>query len=180
MPVGAGKAEITLPKIEKLLASGAHISGMLVLRGQDLAGSMSSEIMNQLGPDAPSENLREMAGATVITLAEFADREEEIYEIPEVRDFFQRQNKIWSPWLFAGTIFTPDLFAVVLAGLPSLTCCRRDGHLHVEWEEEDMQAFLHQSLPAAAKLHKRAGIKNEKGCALLSASAAYLGLSFTS
>jgi len=179
MPIGSGKAEIALPKTEQLIADGAPVSGMLVLRGQDLAGSMRSEIMSQLGPYAPPENLQEMAGATIITLAEFDDHEEEIYEIPEVRDFFQRQNKIWSPWLFAGTIFTADLFAIVLASLPTITCCRRDGHLRVEWQEEEMQAFLHQALPAAAKLHRRAGIGKENGCALLSASAAYLGLPFT-
>lgn len=180
MPIGAGKAEIALPKTEQLIAGGAPVSGMLVLRGQDLAGSMSAEIMTRLGPQAPPENLQEMAGATIITLAEFDDHEEEIYEIPEIREFFQRQNKIWSPWLFAGSIFTADLFAVVLASLSTITCCRRDGQLHVEWVEEEMRAFLHQSLSAAAKLHRRAGIGKEKGCALLSASAAYLGLSFTS
>lgn len=178
MPVGAGKAEITLPKTEQLLAGGAPVSGMLVLRGQDLTGSMWSEIRRQIGPYAPPENLREMVGATIIALAEFDDREEEIYEIPEVRDFFKEQNGIWSPWLFAGTIFTPDLFAIVLACLPTITCYRHEGQLHVQWVEEQMEEFLHHSLPTAAKLHERAGIAKEKGCALLGASAAYLGLSY--
>ncbi len=179
MPPGAGKAEIALTKVNDLLADGARVTGMLVLRGQDLAGSMRSEISRQLGPQSPPDNLREMAGATIITLAEFDDHEEEIYEIPEVRDFFQKQNKIWAPWLFAGTIFTPDLFAIVLAGLPNVTCSRRDGHLHVEWVEEEMRAFLHRSLPAAAGLFRQAGIPKENACALLGAAAAYLGLPFT-
>lgn len=176
MPPGAGKAEITLTKVDDLLADGARVTGMLVLRGQDLAGSMRPEIMRQLGPDASPENLQEMAGATIITLAEFNDREEEIYEIPEIREFFRKQNEDWAPWVFAGSVWTPDLFAICLACLPSLIVRRHGEDIEVSWDEKEMHSFFDSCLPAAAMLHSRAGISNEEGYSMLKATAGYLGL----
>lgn len=175
MPPGAGKTEVAL----KHAISRPELSGMLILHRSEIETGWIPGLQSQLGPEADPQDLSILAGSTIITIEGYIDDDREIYEIPEIRGYFKRQNKIWAPWLFAGTIFTADLFAIVLACLPTITCCRRNGHLHIKWVEEEMLAFLQKSLPAAAVLHSRAGIKKEKGCAQLKAAAAYVGLAFS-
>jgi len=175
MPLGAGKAEVAL----KHAISRPELSGMLILHRSEIETGWIPGLQSQLGPEADPQDLSILAGSTIITIEGYIDDDREIYEIPEIRDYFKSQNSVWAPWLFAGTIFTADLFAIVLACLPTITCCRRNGRLHVKWLEEEMLAFLKQSLPTAAWLHDRAGIKKERGCAQLMAAAAYIGLPFS-
>lgn len=175
MPIGAGKAEVALNHA----ISCPDLSGMLVLHRHDIETGRIPGLQSQFGPDADPRDLSILAGSTLIVLEGYSDDDREIYEIPEIRAYFQNQNAKWSPWLFAGSIFTADLFAIVLACLPSVSCWRHDDELFVRWHAEEMEAFLQKSLPAAAWLHNRAGVKKERGCALLKAAAAYIGLPFS-
>lgn len=179
MPFGAGKAEVAQQKMEKLLVEdNAPISGMIIFARPEIEAGHQPGLMERLGPEAPPNDLHVIAGSTLLTVGGYSETEAEIYEIPACRKFFQSQTVTWAPWLFAGSIWTADLMAVVLTCLPRVTCLRRGADLFVRWESDDIQEFFEKSLPTAAWLHSRAGIRKEKGCAMLKASAAYLGLPF--
>jgi len=179
MPIGTGKTEFSLSRIAQLPDPYEHFDGMLVFSRSMIEAGDISAVITQLGHNSNPNYLRAMAGATIITVEGYAEEDSEIYEIPAVRKYFRTLSAKWSPWLFAGTIFTADLFAIVLACLPSVTCIREDGEITVFWKLEEMEAFLRKSLPTAAWLHNRAGVVKEDGCAMLKAAAAYLGLPFS-
>lgn len=180
MPLGAGKAEVALEKIAKsLLEKDALISGMIVLHRSEIEAGDLHGLLERLGPETPPKDLNVIAASTLLAVEGYVDTDAEIYEIPACREFYQRKCEKWTPWLFAGSIWTADLMAIVLACLPRVICIRRGADLVVRWEAEDMQAFLQKSLPTAAWLHHRAGIGKEDGCSLLMASAAYVGLPFS-
>lgn len=73
---------------------------------------------------------------------------------------------------FAGSVWTPDLFAIVLSCLPSLLVRRHGEDIEVSWDAKEMHAFFERFLPTAALLHSRAGIDNQEGDTLLKATAA--------
>lgn len=179
IPMGAGKTEFSLSRLERFPDPTEFLDGMLVFSRSMIEAGDVSAVITQLGPNARPHYLKAMAGATILTVEGYAEDESEIYEIPAVRKYFCELSGKWSPWLFAGSIFTADLFAITLACLPSVTCRRANGELTVSWNREEMEAFLKQSLPTAAWLHNRAGVDKQEGCAMLKAAAAYLGLPFT-
>jgi hypothetical protein len=178
MPKGAGKAEMSLDRICLDSGENCPISGMLVFSLDGAEPGGIGEIQRLVSQTAP-EDLRIMAGSSILAVRGFEDTEAEIYEIPEVRAFFKEQNQTCSPWLFAGTVSTADLLAIVLACLPTVFCWRQGDDLFVRWEESEMRAFLNKALPTAAFLCHRAGIGKEEGRALLKAAAAYIGLPFS-
>lgn len=177
MPKGAGKPEVAVDRIQELVDRGAQISGLLSMGREEVEKGAMPQIMKQFGPDASREDLRVMASSTVLGVGGYDDTEAEIYEIPEVREFFRQQNKQWAPWIFLGSVWTADFMAIALACLPRVTCWRKDGEIFVEWTKEDMSAFVNLSVQTTALLHVRAGIDRNEGCAKLQATAAYLGIS---
>lgn len=176
IPSGAGKTEVAFKRLQSSDGDPEGVNRMLVLPRWTIEAGFASVIDHTLGADAPGEGLREMAGATLVTVAGYGDCDEELFEIPEVREFFRQQNERWAPWVFAGSIFTADLFAIALASLPSVVSWRRGDELHVRWREEEMTKFFLGSVRVAGCLHSRAGIGWDEGIAMLAAVAAYLGL----
>jgi hypothetical protein len=176
MPVGAGKSEIAIKNVPRLMEKSAPVSGMIILHREEIEAGDQPGLMERLGPLAPAQDLSVIAGSTILALDGYADSPREIYEIPEVRHYFKVQNQQWSPWVFAGSVWTADLFAIVLACLPSVIICRHGDELTVRWDTKEMHAFFERSLPTAAMLHSRADISNEEGYSMLKATAGYLGL----
>jgi len=155
----------------------APIVGTLILNRSEVEKGDMPIITQVLGPRTPPLLLRKMAGSLIIAIKGYADTDSEIYEIPELRNYLRTKSELWSPWLFTGSIFSPDLMALVLACLPSITCWRCHGEIYVRWNNAEMKEFLRKSLPTAAWLHARAGIGVKEGSTLLKATAAYLGIS---
>ena len=176
MPGGAGKSEMAIENVPQLIEKNAPISGMIILHREEIETGDQPGLMERPGPLALAQDLSVIAGSTILAVDGYADSTREIYEIPEVREYFKVQNQQWSPWVFAGSVWTADLFAIVLSCLPSVIICRHRDELTVRWDTKEMHAFFESCLPAAAMLHSRAGISNEEGYSMLKATAGYLGL----
>jgi hypothetical protein len=179
MPIGAGKTEFTLARLQELSDPSESFDGMLIFGRPWLESGDTKSVLAQLGPHAPPSALRAMAGSTLLTLDGYAEEEAEIYEIRAVRDYFQGITAKWSPWLFAGSTQSDDLFAIVLACLPSVACVRTDDEVYVQWQEHDMRAFLHKGIRHAAWLLNRASIGEAEGRTMLLTAASYLGIPFS-
>lgn len=102
-------------------------------------------------PSGP--RLKAMQGKLLIAVEGYDDHPGELYEFPEVRQFYRKFYEVFPYWLFFVSLQTDCLKVMELSLLKSLTALKRDGstQVHVEYDPVELvrqigQQFLTMNL----------------------------------
>lgn len=123
----------------------------------DFAAFLDQFALERL-PHGPA--LRSYCNAFHFVVAGYDADPRELYEIPEVRAFYQAFRRAWPFWFFACDLENPCLQAMTFCCLPSLQVCRRSGaaSCRVQLQSRDLGAFLLDNFPGLNLLLDRAGM----------------------
>ena len=181
---GAGKMNATLRWISggphEIAASigkprGAGVTVYVTSRAEIETVDLT-RFLTTFGPEARKSDLRRLRGKVLFTVDGYDDCDLDIFEIPEVRKFYDVLHRAWPCWLFAGHINSCSLRAVALCTLQNLLIMRSARECRIRIPEEELQAFFLHALPAAALLHHLSGTSKRQGIAQVNQVAAYLGV----
>jgi len=135
-----------------------------------------SRFIASFSPRLPRTDLRRLRGRIVFTVDGYDDTSDQLFEIPEVRDYYAHVHRVWPSWLFTACLSSPCLRVIALSVLPRVSIVRAQNVCRIQISELDLHAFFLHSLPAAALLHRRAGISKKNGAKHLQSVAKYLGI----
>ncbi len=109
-------------------------------------------------PHGPA--LRSYYSAFHFAVAGYDTDPRELYEIPEVRAFYQAFRAAWPFWFFACDLENPCLQAMTFCCLPFLQVRRRSGaaSCHVQLQRRELGEFLHDNFRGLNLLFDRAGM----------------------
>lgn len=182
---GIAKTEVELQRLREVLAtrarkrSKATNPGILyvIMRKEIETGDLRRFLAN-FGPQVENDRLRQIAGNISFTVHGYEDSEEEIFEIPEVRAYFQAAHRRWPCWLFTADVRTACLHAVILSILPNLNIIRApaQGINQAQASCKHLKTFFMDSLVASALMEVKAGISANRSEKRIEALAEYLGL----
>ena len=104
--------------------------------------------------------LRSYYGTFHFAVAGYDDDARELYEIPEVRAFYQSFRQAWPFWFFACDLETPSLQAMTFCCLPSLQVRRRSGatSCNVQLQTRELGEFVRDNFRGLNLLFDRAGM----------------------
>jgi len=181
---GAGKFNATLRWLIKNALRSKQNSQILKPKGTlyvttrgEIESRDISRLLTTFGLNRQKTELRPLCGRVHYTVGGYDYVEEELFEIPEVRSFFERAHQAWPSWLFGADVSSDCLRAVAFASIPNLIVRRTNGAVHVKCNEADLVEFFSDSLPAAALLHHRVGVPKKMGLQHMRCIATYLGIS---
>lgn len=120
------------------------------------------------------EDIRRCEGSIFITLLGY-EHDEELYLIPEVRDFYFKATKADPHWLFSSHVEFPTLIVIALCCLPNLSVLPRQADVEITFETGDMINFAYTCMGALHKLMSKIGA-SERGEARLEEAIRALGL----
>lgn len=185
---GIAKTEVELQRLREVLATRARKRsdtakatnpGILyvIMRKEIETGDLRRFLAN-FGPLVEKDRLRQIAGSISFTVHGYDDREEEIFEIPEVRAYFQAAHRRWPCWLFTADIRTACLHAVILSILPTVNIIRApaQGINQAQASYKHLKTFFMDSLVASSVMEVKAGISANRSEKRIEALAEYLGL----
>ena len=185
---GVAKTEVELRRLEKVnagnrdrtpaLGTAKDPGIMYMITREEIEASDYTRFLADFGPAVGKERLCQIAGRVSFTVQGYEDREEEIFEIPEIREYFQLAHKRWPCWLFAADVRTACLHAITLCVLQKIDIIRAPGTgiNQVQSSLEDLKAFFEESLRVTAIMDSRAGISRKLGAKRIEALAEYLGI----
>jgi len=149
---------------------------LYVTKREEIEAGDLKRLLTTFDPRHSQSQLRPLCGRVHYTISGYDQVEEEIFEIPEVRNFYRLAHEAWPHWLYGADVSSDCLRAIAFSSIPNLFVRRSPGEVHVEVAAADLQQFFNASLPAAALLHHRAGIPKKQGVRNLQFVAAYLGI----
>lgn len=183
---GIGKTNIELERLAKQAASMSSANNaetdrhgiVYVISREEIERSDHTRFFANFGPGTDKRRLREIEGGISFTICGYEGRPEELFEVPEVRQYFLQAHQYWPCWLFAADVRTSCFHMVVLSILQNLHIIREadSGLCRVQAPHHEIEAFFAQSLAPAALLDKRAGIGKRRGASRIQAMANYLGI----
>ena len=108
--------------------------------------------------------LRPLFNSFGFAVGGYDDDSRELYEIPEVRVFFQQFRRAWPYWFFVSDLDLPILQVMTFCCLPSLHAVKRDGApLHrVAFDQGELAKFILSSFRGMNLLFARAGMTEEE------------------
>lgn len=134
-----------------------------------------SRMLLNFGPQQSRQKLRQLRGRIIFTVDGY-DSSGDIFEIPEVRDYYSLVHRVWPSWLFTACLASPSLRVIALSVIPNMSIIRSGNLCRIQIPESDLREFFMHSLPAVAFLHHKAGIPKRSGAEYLRCVANYLGL----
>ena len=134
-----------------------------------------SRFMSNFGPHQSKQELRQLRGRIIFTVDGF-DRDADLFEIPDVREFYAMAHKCWPCWLFTACLASESLRVIALSVIPNLPVDRSRDNSRTCVAESELRAFFMDSLPATLFLNDRSGIPRDYGSQYLQAVASYLDL----
>jgi hypothetical protein len=107
-------------------------------------------------PDGPE--LAKLMGSCQFLIQGWDDDPQEIYAIPEVRNFYQHFHKVWPYWFFFCDLHTETLQMMVLCILPNIKGFKRIGEpkAAVEYDPMDLVRFIQKNFVPLNAMMERA------------------------
>ncbi len=185
---GIGKTEVELRRIAEEVsgrgwrkpakASLGDPGIIYVITREEIEALDLKRFLANFGPRVSVKRLRQIAGRISFTVHGYEDREEEIFEIPEVREYFRIAHKRWPCWLFTADVRTACFHSVILSVLPNLNIMRvpATGINQAQTSFKDLETFFKESLVASALMEAKAGISMDTVEKRIEALMAYVGL----
>ncbi|PTX94093.1 hypothetical protein DB345_21280 [Spartobacteria bacterium LR76] len=151
---------------------------MYVITQEEIVAKDIDRFLANFGPTVTKKRLSQIAGRISFTVHGYEDRAEELFEIPEVREYFQLAHKCWPCWLFAADIRTACLHAITLCVVPNLDIVRASatGINQIQVPNIDLKGFFSQSLLVTAIMDVRAGITRSQAAKRIKVLAEHLGV----
>ncbi|MCX6971031.1 MAG: hypothetical protein NTV93_12900 [Verrucomicrobia bacterium] len=181
---GAGKTNPTLRSLSEHPMLYTDTSGKTKRMGEIVFVTTRREIQTRnirrfvstFGPEVSKRKLRRLHGRIILTVDGFDAVSEEVFEIPEVRNYYALLHRVWPCWLFISCLASASLRAIALSVIPNLDVVRSNNVCRIQIPGSDLRDFFMHSLPAAAALHHKAGIPKRYGIEYLQHVASYLGI----
>ena len=129
-----------------------------------------------LGPHIDIKSLRRLRGKVHFAISGYDMEAKELYEIPEVRSFFEILHRTWPAWIYAASPASPSLLVIALATCPNLSILRTAHSLSVEVNPRDMRAFHEASLHTAWLLKHITNVSDKSLIKQVHTIAAYLSV----
>lgn len=166
LPRHGGKVETYLARFEKLKFrdfSGEVVQAIVhVISREEIESGNVLSLSNSFHPKRPRKDLRNNAGRCIFSVQGYGEQADELYAIPQVREYFQFATKTWPHWLFSSCVFFPSAVVVALCCLKNLQVSQAADHVVVSFDISEMEAFFDKCLDATAILDARAGITREE------------------
>lgn len=166
LPRHAGKVEPYLARLGALKfrsSSGEVVQAIVNAIGRDEIEScnvrnLTGAFLLQRGP----RQLRNTAGRCIFAAMGYGAEEEELYLIPEVRNYFQGVTELWPHWLFSSCFYFPSAVVIALCCIKGLWAYREGDRVLVSYETDAMEAFFQTCLETTAVLDSVAGVPREE------------------
>lgn len=128
--------------------------------------------------DLESQRLESLMGSVTFSVSGYDDDPRELFQIPEVRDFYQSLHRTWPCWLFFAETLSPSLLIVALCNLPTIQSkfVAGEGELSVQFNPLQMSQFMAEGLAVFWELGHKALLDDEQLRNQLIACQARLGL----
>lgn len=99
-------------------------------------------------------------GRVVFSVAGYDEHQEEVFSIPEIRNFFQKIHQQWPCWLFYSELASPGLTAIIYSILPWLSVQKSSGspRMTISHKPEDLGNFLKDCAAPLERLSDLAGL----------------------
>ena len=180
---GAGKTNPTLRQLTRHPMVYTTCSGKTKRMGEIVYVSTREEVEKQdisrmlsnFGPQQSRQKLRQLRGRIIFTVDGY-DTAPDIFEIPEVRNFYSLVHRLWPSWLFSSCLASPSLRVIALSVIPNMSIINSGNLCRIQIPESDLREFFMHSLPAAVFLHCKAGIPRHHGAEYLRCVAKHLGI----
>ena len=172
---GSGKSNAMLEmwsKLPKFLRSGI----VYVATKSEVESLDAARFLATFGAQVGMQELRRLRARVHFTTEGYDDREEELYEIPEVRAFYANLHGLHPCWIYMARAECPCLHAVALSIVPNVTVCRSSQSLRVFARRADFRGFLRQSAETAYRLDRMAEICRKISAKVFIRAACYFGL----
>ena len=166
LPRHAGKVEAYLANFEGLKFrsfSGEVVQAILHAIGRDEIEScnvrnLTGAFLLQRGP----KQLRNSAGRCIFAVMGYGAEEEELYLIPEVREYFKGVTDLWAHWLFSSCVYFPSAIVIALCTIDNLQVFRSGNLVQITYDTEAMETFFQTCLETTAVLDSMAGISRQE------------------
>ena len=166
LPRHAGKVEAYLANFEGLKFrsfSGEVVQAILHAIGRDEIESC--KVRNLTGAflllRGPTQ-LRNSAGRCIFAVMGYGAEEEELYLIPEAREYFKGVTDLWAHWLFSSCVYFPSAIVIALCTIDNLQVFRSGNLVQITYDTEAMETFFQTCLETTAVLDSMAGISRQE------------------
>lgn len=115
-------------------------------------------------------------GKTTLLISGYDCCQLELYEIPEVRTYFEKLHQAWPCWSFFCDLRKTTLFWIAACLAQELGIFKTSKHSQIELQfpHAELLKFFEDTLPVAAKLHAKLGIAPGTGIQILWPVSLYL------
>ena len=92
----------------------------------------------------------------------YNDDPQELYSIPEVREFYQHFHKVWPYWFYFCELGSNTLTMMVLCLLPNISAIKRLGepNSEVDYDQVDLLNFVEKNFISLNEMMERAGMSD--------------------
>jgi hypothetical protein len=136
----------------------------------------TSRFLATFRPEAGAKELWRLRSNVHFAVEGYEGTDAEIFEIPEVREFYGRLHQLHPCWVYMARLDCPCLHAVALSVAPNITVCRSSQSLRVHAHPGDFGEFVLASVETLFGLDRAVGIPVEASVRSLSAAARYFGI----
>ena len=179
---GAGKTNPTLRQLTRHPMVYTTCSGKTKRMGEIVYVTTREEVERQdisrmllnFGPQQSRQKLRQLRGRIIFTVDGY-DTAGDIFEIPEVRNYYGLVHRMWPSWLFSSCLASPSLRVIALSVIPNMSIIHSKNLCRIQIPESDLREFFVHSLPAAVFLHCKSGIPRHQGAEYLRIVSKHLG-----
>jgi hypothetical protein len=121
-----------------------------------------AHFLKQFGPAAlpTGPELATMMGKFQFLVDGWNDDPQELYNIPEVRKFYQHFHKVWPYWFYFCDLGTETLTMMALCLMPNLSSFKRLGQplAKVEYDPLELLGFISRNFAPLNLMMERAGM----------------------
>jgi len=179
MDSATGKANAELFRMLHPKKKGKHFTDggiFFVISREEIENGDISRIIGDHGPQVTKKKLRQLQNRVHFTVDGYDDDPRELFEIPEVREYYLLAHRIWGGWSYFADIRSDCLKMVACCLLNNLTAIKRDGDqcLNVRVRQDELLAWFVECLQTAAIIHARVGLTPKAGVNQLQGVANYL------
>lgn len=171
--MGSGKLNPTLRGLEENPGKKANL---YVITRTEIEALDLSRLLADFSPENPKDKLLELCSQWHFVVSGYDKEREELFEIPEVRQFFTCATMVWPIWTFGAATTSLALWAVVLSALPTLDVRKENGVVGLSFDMMEVGRIFHKCMPVFLHLNEKAEIVEKIKMLNLSTIASYLGI----
>jgi len=165
-------------ELNRLAARGNRGRIVYVTTKAEIENLDLSRFVITFGPRIQPEEALRMRARILFVVEGYDADSAELFEIPAVRRYYAQADKRWPAWCFYADLASECLAMVAACIIPRVVATRRTRRRRndVHILHSDLTAFFARGLTPVAFLHKKVGISEQEGAAMLGEAARYLRL----